>query len=163
MKRLLLWLLWAQPLRACPFDFHLWLELRPTPEASQCFRLEVDQIFGSAAHYRMECPGAPDREGEMSAEESRSFWRDLESAGAWQLSDNDEGGAESCVYYTRFDLSRGDSHQVSRWRGLGKAAGRVAQVMLEQPWSRGLADGLDWVQSQKAVTTPGKPDHGNHL
>lgn len=149
MKRLLLGLLWVQPLRACPFDFHLSLELRPTPDSSQCCRLEVDQIFGSTAHYRLECPGVQASQGEMSAEESRRFWRELESAGAWELPDNDEGGSESCVYYTRFDLSQGDSHQQSRWRGLGKPAGRVAQVLLAQPWSQGLAAGLDWVQSQK--------------
>ena len=149
MKRLLLWLLWAQPLRACPFDLHLWLELRPTPEYSQCFRLEVDQTFGSTARYRLECPGLPDREGEMTIQESRRFWQSLENAGVWELCDDDEGGAESCLYYTRFDLSRGDSHQESRWRGLGKAPGPVAQVMLEQPWSQGLAAGLNWVQSKK--------------
>lgn len=149
MKRLLVWLLWAQPLWACPFDLHLWLELRPTPECSTCFRLEVDQVFGATACYRLECPGLPDLEGELTSQESHRFWRNLEQAGAWELSDNDEGGAESCVYYTRFDLSRGDSHQESRWRGLGEIAMPVAQVMLQQPWSRGLAAGLGWVQSQK--------------
>ncbi|MFN8613042.1 MAG: hypothetical protein U0931_36225 [Vulcanimicrobiota bacterium] len=150
MKRLILGLLLARPLLACPFDFHLWLEVAPNRDSAQHFGLEIDQTMGSPIHYRFQCPGVRDREGEVSLAESGHFWQALENAGVWELRDDDDGGAEECIYYTDFDLSQGDRHQQSRWRGLGLAPERVVQVLLRQPWLKDLTLGLDWAQSQKS-------------
>ena len=76
----LAWL--SSPGPACSRDFHLWFEIRPVPDSCQSVRLEVDQLAGFPARYRLECPGmARVLEGELSADQGDELQGRLDAAG----------------------------------------------------------------------------------
>ncbi|GMU57776.1 MAG: hypothetical protein AMXMBFR33_69220 [Candidatus Xenobia bacterium] len=131
---------------------HVRLELSPTPDLRESFRLELwPDPPGALCEGRIALGSEVVRlHRRLTEEEFAALVRSLDREGAAALEDGDSGAQEDQVLYTRLEVDFQGKTRVSRWRGLPPPQARVADALLSSALGPTLRQGLQAVQQRKA-------------
>lgn len=131
---------------------HVRLDLCPTPDLQQGFRLELwPEPPGAFCEGQIHLQGETVRlHQHLNQAELQQVLQAVNQPGAWQ--DGDSGDSESNVLYTRLEVNWEGQTRVAHWRGLPPAQGQVASALLESPLGPTLRQGLEAVQREKSRT-----------
>ncbi len=131
---------------------HVRLDLSPTPDLRESFRLELwPDPPGALCEGKIALgPEVVRLHQRLTQEELAWLVRALDREGVAALQDGDSGQPESQVLYTRLEVDFQGRTRVSRWRGLPPPQARVAEVLLSSALGPTLRQGLEAVQERKA-------------
>lgn len=131
---------------------HVRLELSPTPDLRESFRLELwPDPPGALCEGRIALGSeVVHLHRRLTEEDFAALVRSLDREGVAALEDGDSGEQEDQVLYTRLEVDFQGKTRVSRWRGLPPPQARVADVLLSSALGPTLRQGLQAVQQRKA-------------